>query len=396
MERSLYSQAWLGIGTSFGLFLSDLEELGTTAVVNSVHFALRRGRPVLPLARWAAEEAEVSLQRTLEATLAFHQRCQELRRLAWETQSREDGERFARLYQDVARLQGEWEAPFWRPLPPRLQSSPQIDEDSPWPDAPSTRWVVERAADLVAAEGEAVTAVAERVVKRLYAAAVGAETWLPAEPEPARAVLLGLLDLALMPAVGRLHSADEHPWSPARLFPGWRLLEAVQVLQRQPLPTPLDPKHGWIEDLCSHKALRWKSPAWLSFKTLELSPPVTPGSHSLRRVQRRTAELRRREPHLSSPGLSPAAPALARKALVARRRWALVLACVEMWMSGSWPQPSAWLADLPPESFHRRLAATFERLFQRSPGSLGVRRLSRQRDSGDQARAAFQPSGSVR
>gem|GEM_PF-5329608 len=374
MDRSTDARLLLGIGTSFGLFLSDLEELATAAVVEAVRFALGRGRPVLPLSRWAEEEPELSLRRTLGATVRFHRSCQELQHLAREAQSQEEVERFATLYQAVARLQGEWATPFWSSIPSRFLGSSAGFQDA----VPSARWTLDRAAELSAADPAQSGRAVERVMERLRTTTPKLEARLPKDPAAAREALLALLDLALMPAVGRLHRVDPSPWTALRLLPGGRLLAAAELLGQGEIEVA---KPGWIGALCQHESLRWEPVGWLAFKAQELSPPAALGSRTLRRTQLGGAALRHRTADLPALLGSTAAPNLTRQALVARRRRALVAACVEVWVEGTLPPESAeaswslglpwssrspgWFqrTGLPAERFRQRLASTFEGLF---------------------------------
>jgi hypothetical protein len=365
LDRSIDARIGLGIGTSFGLFLTDLEELSTMAVVDAVRFALRRGRPALPLARWAEEEPEVHLRRTLAATVVFHRRCQELHQLAREAQGQEDLERFADLYQEVARLQGGWPTPFWPPIPTRTPATPAVVPET----IPSARWVQDRALELVVADGSQGPPPVARIVERLSPGG-GLASWLPSgagAPE----VLRELLDLALMPPIGRLHKADAHPWDALRLLPGGRLRRAVEILERGEIPAG----PGWLQQLCDHEALRWPAPVWLAFKARESPPLSLPGFRGLRRAQRRSAALRLSHLGIAAQKALPPS-SLVRRALAARRRRALVAACVDVWIGGGfpagppdapWPAWSRWsprVGGLTEERFAERLARTFEELFQ--------------------------------
>ena len=287
------------IGTTFGVFLADLEDMWTTDVIHSIQFAIKEtGSLIFPLRDWIKYEKNNLVKRRLMNTLQFYLHYNRVSEISLSGGPISAMHEFTELYKDLLNLQYNDPNPIWYvdidDLPVdftgdfqspgylggslvmecatmfRQQSiaadlSSYSDELKTFPEG--TRRGILNAPGKKEAKirAEASFYSDYSIADRLIGG------YLPNDPTEALNVLYIILDLSLMPPIGRFNSIASVRPSCVDLLPGLRLFRAAEAVQRLGI-TALDIGSDYesvVDAICVD--LCWPQPEWLAMQSQRLS-----------------------------------------------------------------------------------------------------------------------------
>ncbi len=317
------------VGTSFGQFLFDLDEIWVSKVISAVQHGIRRSRsPRFDLRRWAASESDPQTLHNLQEALHIHDICRRTSEIALDGGFLEDLYGFTRLYRKVLGFQKDASRPIWKINPADADEPTDIEIEGAegWFGA---RAVMEASASLhqafnVMGEGEEIPPGAppdvacmlrnadrsrslsriERTSRSSYSEAiVEISGLLPQNTLESAYTFFILADLALMPPIGRYHGTCTQPPNLTDLLPGYRILKAAMAVKRLGI-TARDLAGDYdeiIDAICVDSMVRWPQPMWLAMNAKKLSlPHEHPSGKVLMNWHLKAAAIRRQTPHIFS------------------------------------------------------------------------------------------------
>lgn len=312
------------IGTTFGHFLVDLQEIWVGQVVECVRKALEisPSSARFPISRWIESENGGHVSKILETGLIVKSLCDEIADIAFEGGVPDDYTRFKERYMRLINIILSGPSFQYWPLPrvPEVSSIGMDFEKDGWFGA---RALMELSASLAqlwqissARHHTSSAEVAQHIAgdassrfinidlknawEREYNAAfTSIEQYLPSNLESKILTALALVDLALMTPMGRFHG--EYPTTPSimDLLPSLRYYSAARTAHHRGLSVQsVDEYPTFVRELGIDGALQWPQPAWLSHKLVRLETPDDNHLAALRNMQIAAAQLRIDLPHV--------------------------------------------------------------------------------------------------
>lgn len=290
------------VGTSFGIFLADVEDLWTTEITKSVNYGLEHSKlSRLPIETWIEVEDNSTVKKKLSEALEFYKKCSRIIEIAQFGGSVSSLQEFITLYQQILDNQANSSNPKWH-VDGEL-APVKFDGDFPLEgifgshlimESSATYWQLKLGGDVNEIPDEIVE-LPENIQKGLTnkeghdAALLRKHAQLsvgdflepyrliggglPEDPHEAMTILLIILDLALMPPIGRYNSLAMIPPTLADLFPSIRLLQAGEAVRRLGIRASdiIKDYSKVVNAICTDLEITWPQPEWLAIKTPFLS-----------------------------------------------------------------------------------------------------------------------------
>ena len=315
------------VGSSFGVFLADIEDFWVSEVINCVSFGLEISGPPKPaIKHWIEAETNIVVKRCLEQALELHEICSELKRIALFGGSISSLLRFTKLYRRILDYQARHSNPSWRINPNLFPVDSDID--FPFEGVFGAHQIMECAASFVelhygedrsselyqglpVSVQEGLNSRQGKEIRNLridqlleteyFEPFLAISGYLPENPQKALAILPILLDLALMTPIGRYSSLLSFPPTIADLHPGIRLLRAAEAVSRLGIEADdvIDDYSSVVNSICTDVQLRWPQPEWIAIRTSALSrsyEDLDIHNRAVAHFQLKAAQIRREKP----------------------------------------------------------------------------------------------------
>ena len=287
------------IGTSFGQFLADLEDIWINCIIDSVCYGLEKSNNrILSLNEWAENETKNSVKEVLDRCIKIYEICKRINEIFNVGGSNSTLREFSNLYLLLLEYQLNNPKPIWFVDPEKMPIDPEFEflsrgysSSSSVMECVVAFWQLQFIGNVdpklnelsKLPENIQLGLVNERGKKacssRVEDSLLGEYTecyyqisgYLPADIEEAVKILYIITDLALMPPIGRFNSVPIRPLTFADLLPSIRLFKAAEAVSRLGI-TITDVNEDYskiVSDICVD--LGWPQPEWIAIKSPRLS-----------------------------------------------------------------------------------------------------------------------------
>jgi hypothetical protein len=284
-------------GTSFGQFLADVEDIWSNAIISSVLYALKNSKKrTWSIEEWVKKEENLTVRNVLNQSIDLFKTSKRMIEIINIGGSNSTLHEFTMLYRKILEDQINSQNGIWYVNPelmPRnynnelpsegycncssvmecaaafsqLEFIGKVDLESgkDLPDYILSALVDEKGQESTASRVESCLYSDYSEPYRLISG------YLPADPIEAQKLLFIIIDLALMPPIGRFNRLAAVPPTFADILPNIRLFQAAGSVSRLGLKAKdvFEDYSEIVDAICVDQ--QWPQPEWIAIKTPRLS-----------------------------------------------------------------------------------------------------------------------------
>lgn len=289
------------IGTSFGHFITDLEDIWTDCLIERVNIIINHSKNVrLNIRKWMEKEKDEDIKRTLYVSHDIFTACKGIINFLLLGGPLSGIDNFNELYRKVLLYQSIHQNPIWfvdknkflKVFDGEIQQECLFEGHcllecgaTLWqnycnakidPDLPEAMDLPESIKSMVMNE-EGRNKTKTRFMNNIGSyylnpfRLVGG--YLPNDSIESITIMHIIIDLALMPPIGRYQSLALDNLDPTDILPNIRLFKAAEAVQRLNITAkdPIEDYQNVVEKICLDSRLTWIQPKWIAMNYKRLT-----------------------------------------------------------------------------------------------------------------------------